>query len=101
MKALEIAASILKGIASASVTFQSVNGTAPVTTVSNGATTYGDVIAAVMKSDSNGYWKSSMIDAVPKNATPSEYAAALAIVEDDGMNAYWKMNALEKVFERS
>lgn len=99
MKALEIAASILKGIASASVTFQSVDGTAPVT-VSNGTTTYGDVIAAVMKSDANGYWKNSILDAVPKNATPSEYAAALAIVEDDGMNAYWKMNALEKVFER-
>ena len=100
MKALEIAASILKGIASASVTFQSVDGTAPVT-ASNGTTTYGDVIAAVMKSDSNGYWKNSMIDSIPKNATASEYAAALAIMEDDSMNSYWKLNALEKVFEGS
>lgn len=100
MKALEIAASILKGIASASVTFQSIDGTAPVT-VSNGATTYGDVIAAIMKSDSNGYWKNSMIDSIPKNATASEYAAALAIIEDDSMNSYWKNSMLEKVFEGS
>ena len=62
--------------------------------------TYGDVVQAVTKHVNDGFWKKQTLRCIPKDAAPSEYAAAKAIIEDDSIDDFWKKQAVSEVFER-
>ena len=97
MKAMKFVASILEGLASASVTLQTENA------VQNTAhdISYGDVVEAVMTNNMIGsFWKTTMLDVIPKDRDASEYKAAIAIINDKTLIDYFKTESLKKVFKR-
>ncbi len=97
MKAMNLVASILEGLASASVAIQTES------TVSSAVNdiSYGDVVEAVMGNSAIGsFWKTKMLDVIPKGRDAAEYKAAIAIINDKTLIDYFKCESLKKVFKR-
>ena len=99
MKALEFAASILKGIAEVTTEVQKVERS--FNTEPRGEATYGDVVKALTKGVKDQFWKSQILNVIPQNADPAKYQAAIGICEDDTMEDFWKGQVLKKMFRRS
>lgn len=97
MKAIDIMGSIFEGLASASAAFDAV--TNPSKTTKDSAT-YGDVVKAVSRGESDSFWKTRMLDRIPQDADPDKYAAAISICEDTSMDGFWKARALDRIFKK-
>lgn len=96
-KMLKFVADIMEAMTEASANFnKAVNNDS----ATADRATYGDVVQAVTKHVKDGFWKKRILSCVPKDATPSEYAAAKAIIEDDSMDGFWRKQAVSEVFKR-
>lgn len=95
-KILDTIAGLMEGIAEATADYQNLkNGT-----TGAGNATYGDVVKAITVNIKDGYWKNRCLDAVPTDAEPAKYQAAIAVLEDQNSDDFWKRRALTRVFER-
>lgn len=90
-KLLEKLGYVLEGL---SAGLQSVGPTTPV----RKDTSYGDVVRALSRCAIGSSWKNSILEIIPKDASPEEYEAAIGIINDAGMSGFWKKQSLEKVF---
>lgn len=97
MKAIDIMGSIFEGLASASAAFDAVTNLSKTT---KDSATYGDVVKAVSRGESDSFWKTRMLDRVPQDSSPDKYAAAISICEDASMDGFWKARALDRIFKK-
>lgn len=95
-KFLDFVADVMEATAKATADYQNLKNGA----TGAGTTTYGDVVKAITVNITDGYWKNRCLDAVPTDAEPAKYQAAVAILEDPNNDNFWKRRALIRVFER-
>lgn len=89
-------ASVLEAMGEMSANYQNLNSASdPAKNV-----TYGDVVRAITKNVTDGFWKNRILDVIPDDAPASKYEAAISVLEDKNSDSFWKKRTLERVFKR-